>query len=106
MVLQLVDDALKLDFLAGVLLAHLGLGGQYHFELLSLGAVEEDLHVLFGQVLEGRIEAKTVMGSEAVKQAAAPAIGAVAERGSDESPFVKGALRIGDEQRRMHAHSS
>src|SRR5262245_33690690 len=87
-----------------MLLAQLGLRGQYDFELLSLGAVEKDLHVLLRQILKGRVKAEAIVRREAMEHAAAPAIGAVAERGSDESPLVESALRIGDQQRRMHAH--
>ena len=56
--LQLIDDAVELDLLAGVLLPELRLRRQQDLELLPLGAVEEHLHVLLGQILEGRIEAE------------------------------------------------
>ena len=54
--------------------------------------------------MKGRIEAESVVGREAVEHPAAPTVGAVAERGVDKRPLVQGSLRIGHEQRRMHAH--
>ncbi len=80
------------------------LGRHQNFELFALGAVEQELDVLFGQVLKGRIEAESVMGRQAVEHSAAPTVGAVAERGVDECALVQAAFGIGYEQRRMHPH--
>ena len=70
--LQLIDDAVELDLLAGVLLPLLRPRRQHDFELFSLGAVEQHLHVLLGQILEGRIEAESVVCGETIAEAGRP----------------------------------
>src|SRR5688572_4664228 len=102
--LELIDDAGKLDLLAGVLLAILGARRHEHFELLPLGAVEQDVHVLLSQVFEGRVQTEAAMRGETVKLPPSPAIGVVAHCGIDERSLVETTLWIGHEKRRMHAH--
>ena len=77
---------------------------QEDFELFPLGAVKQHLHVLLGQILEGRIEAESVVCGETIQNPAAPTIAAVAHRGRDKRSLVQGSLRIGHQQRRMHPH--
>ena len=95
--LELRHDAVELDLSPRVLMAELRLWRHLDLELLALTAVEKDVDVLFREFLERRVEAEAVVGREAVEHAAAPAVGAVTERGVDERAFVQRSLRIGDE---------
>ena len=62
------------------------------------GIIKEHLHVLFGQILEGGVEAEPVVRGEAIEQPASPAIGTVAHGGLHERSVVQRALRVGHEQ--------
>ena len=99
--LQIVDNALK-GLVQGTLAPGLVV---VEGELLPIGAVQNDVQHLFGQILDGGVQLEFILFGQGVKVHPGDAIGldVVPARGSD-GPLHNGQILVGDNHVRVNLH--
>ena len=98
--LKVVGNPLKLGVVGGFDV----LGVAHHLDLLALAAVQQDVHNLFGQVLDGGVDREVIVVCKAlIVHAGQSALDIVPAAGAD-GPFADGLGLVRDDKVRVDAH--